>query len=82
MVAVTAGSIPARAAHSVTVRLGQILRDAGISDRVGVTARSFRLTTARRIFDGESIEAAARFLGAVSLDTVADALGHDWRNDG
>ncbi len=77
-----AGSIPERAAHSVTVRLGQILQDAGISGRPGVTARSFRLTTARKILDGESIEAAARSLGAVSLDTVADALGHDWRNDG
>ncbi len=81
-VGVTAGSIPERAAHSVTVRLGQILQDAGISGRPGVTARSFRLTTARKILGGESIEAAARLLGAVSLDTVADALGHDWRNDG
>lgn len=82
LVAVTASSVPERAAHSVTVRLGQILQDAGISGRPGVTARSFRLTTARKILDGESIEAAARFLGAASLDTVADALGHDWRNDG
>ena len=82
LVAVTSGSIPERAAHSVTVRLGQILQDAEISDRAGVTARSFRLTTARKILESESIEAAARCLGAVSLDTVADALGHDWRNDG
>ena len=82
LVAVNAASGPERAAHSVTVRLGLILRDAAISNRVGVTARSFRLTTARRVLDSDGIEAAARLLGAVSLDTVADALGHDWRNDG
>lgn len=68
-----------RAAHSVTVQLGQVLQAAGIAGRPGVTARSIRLTTARRILDTDGIEAAARFLGAVSLDTVADALGHLWR---
>ena len=39
----------ARAAHSVTVQLGQVLQVAGIAGRPGVTARSIRLTTARRI---------------------------------
>ena len=68
-----------RAAHSVTVRLGEVLRDAGISGREGVSARSIRLTTARRVLEAEGVEAAARFLGSVSLDTAADALGHDWR---
>lgn len=82
LVGVTTGSPPERAAHSVTVRLGQILQDADIAGRPGVTARSFRLTSARKILDSDSIEAAARFMGSVSLDTVADALGHDWRNDG
>ena len=82
LVCVTAGCPPSRAAHSVTVRLGQVLRDAGISGRPGVTARSIRLTAARKILDSQSVEAAARFLGAVSLDTVAEALGYDWRSDG
>ena len=68
-----------RAAHSVTVQLGQVLQAAGIAGRSGVTARSIRLTTARRILDTDGIEAAARFLGSVSLDTAADALGHLWR---
>ena len=70
----------ARAAHSVTVQLGQVLQAAGIVGRPGVTARSIRLTTARRILDTEGIEAAARFLGSVSLDAAADALGHLWRH--
>jgi len=69
-----------RAAHSVTVRLGEVLRDAGISGRAGVSARSIRLTAARRVLETDGIEAAARFLGSVSLDTAADALGHDWRS--
>ncbi len=69
-----------RAAHSVTVRLREVLIDAGISGREGVSARSIRLTSARRVLQADGIEAAARFLGSVSLDTAADALGHDWRN--
>ena len=68
-----------RAAHSVTVRLGRVLRDAGLSGRPGVTARSLRLTTAKRILTNQNIEAAARFLGGVSLDATAAALGYDWR---
>ena len=72
----------ARAAHSVTVQLGQVLQTAGIAGRPGVTARSIRLTTARRILDTDGIEAAARFLGSVSLDAAADALGHLWRQRG
>ena len=67
-------------ARSVSVRLGDILRDAGLMGRPGVTARSIRLTTARAILDNAGIEAAARFLGAVSLDTTAAALGHRWRD--
>lgn len=69
----------ARAAHSVTVQLGQVLQAAGIAGRPGVTARSIRLTTALRILGADGIEAAARFLGSPSLDRVADALGHEWR---
>ena len=73
----------ARATHSVTVQLGQVLQAAGIAGRPGVTARSFRLTSARRILDAEGIEAAARFLGSVSLDSTAAALGYRWgQHDG
>ena len=75
---VTVGASTTRAAHSVTVRLGQVLRDAGIAGRPGVTARSIRLTTANRILQTDGIEAAARFLGSPSLDNTADALGYRW----
>ena len=80
LLCVTAGTDPTRAAHSVTVRLGQVLRDAGIAGRPGVTARSIRLTTANRILQAQGIEAAARFLGSPSLDSTAAALGYRWRH--
>ena len=78
LLCVTDSTSASRAAHVVTVRLGQVLRDAGLSGRPGVTARSFRLTTARRILDRDGIEAAARFLGSPSLDSTAVALGYRW----
>ena len=68
-----------RAAHSVTVRLSRLLRDVGLAGRPGVTARSIRLTAAKEVLQAEGIEAAAVFLGNVSLDTTAAALRHDWR---
>ena len=80
LLCVSAGSDPVRAAHSVTVRLGNVLRDAGLKGRPGVSARSIRLTAARRVLDFDGIEAAARFLGVPSLDTAAAALRHDWRH--
>ena len=79
LLCVSEGSDLVRAAHSVTVRLGRVLRDAGLKGRPGVSARSIRLTTARRVLDSDGIEAAARFLGVPSLDTAAAALRHDWR---
>ena len=78
---VTSGMDLFRGAQSVSVRLGDVLREAGLMGRPGVTARSFRLTTARAVLDRAGIEAAARFLGAVSLDTTAAALGHSWRDN-
>ena len=68
----------ARRAHSIAVRLGRVLRDAGLKGRPGVTARSIRLTTARRVLESDGIEAAARFLGSPSLDTTAHALQYHW----
>ena len=70
---------PERATHSVTVRLMQALSEAGLRGRAGLVATSIRLTTARRILEQHSIEAATRFLGSDSLDRTAQALGHDWR---
>ena len=67
-------------AHSVAVRMGGVLDDAGLRGLPGVSARSIRLTTARKIFDSDGIEAAARFLGSPSLDGTADALGYRWRD--
>ena len=68
--------------HTVAVRLSYVLDDAGLRGLPGVTARSIRLTTARKILDSDGIEAAARFLGSDSLDSTADALGYRWRHDG
>ena len=67
--------------HIVTVRLGAVMGDAGLKGRPRVSARSIRLTTARKILDSDGIEAAARFLGSPSLDNTATALGHRWRHD-
>ena len=77
---VTPGMDLFRGAQSVSVRLGEVLREAGLMGRPGVTARSLRLTTARAVLNRDGIEAAALFLGAVSLDTTAAALGHCWRD--
>ena len=67
-----------RATHSVTVRLRNVLIDAGISGRPGVTAGSVRLTTAAAIAQERGIAAAALFLGNRSLDRTAAALGWKW----
>lgn len=68
-----------RAAHSVTVRLRDVLVDAGLAGRPRVTARSIRLTIARQVLDSRGIEAATRFLGNESLDATARMLDHRWQ---
>lgn len=78
LLCVTSAVRPERAAHSVSVRLGQVLRDAGLSGLPGVSARSIRLTTAQRMLESGGIVAAARSLGSPSLDSAAAALGYDW----
>ena len=65
-------------AQSVATRLCDVIRDAGLAEAEGVTAGSIRLTTAAEVLARSGIEAAARFLGARSLDAAAAALGHDW----
>ena len=70
------------AAKSMGVRLGSVLAEARIRHRPGVSATSIRLTGARYVFEESGIEAAARFLGAASLDRTAGALRHNWQGDG
>ena len=82
LLCVTTKTDPASRAHSVTVRLGEVLRDAGLNSAAGVSARSIRLATARTVLDRDGIEAATRFLGSVSLDTTAAALNYHWQRDG
>lgn len=67
-----------RAIHSITARLHDVLIDAGIAGRTGVTPASIRLTTAAAIAQQRDIAAAARFLGSRSLDRTAAALRWDW----
>ena len=67
-------------AQSAATRLCDVIRDAGLAEADAVTAGSIRLTTAAEILARDGIEAAARFLGARSLDATAAALGHDWNH--
>lgn len=69
---------PRQGAQSAATRLCDVIRDAGLAEAEGVTAGSIRLTTAAEVLAADGIEAAARFLGARSLDAAAAALGHDW----
>ena len=69
---------PRQGAQSAATRLCDVIRDAGLAEAQGVTGGSIRLTTAAEILARAGIEAAARFLGAKSLDAAAAALGHDW----
>ena len=67
-----------RAVHVVSVRLRGALRDAGLGGIRGITPSSIRLTAAQAVLDRAGLEAAARFLGAASLDRTAASLGYDW----
>ena len=71
-----------RAAQSVATRLCDVIRDAGLAEADAVTAGSIRLTAAAEVLARAGIEAAARFLGARSLDAAAAALGHGWDHTG
>ena len=66
------------AAQRVNARLCAVFSKAGFSDVSGVSARSLRLTGARRVLDAHGIEAAALFLGSLSLDGTALALQYEW----
>ena len=73
---------PRQGAQSVATRLCDAIRDAGLAETKAVTGGSIRLTSAAEVLAREGIEAAARFLGAKSLDAAAAALGHDWDHTG
>ena len=78
LLCVKADTAPDRAAHSVTARIHNIIRAAGLSDRRDITARSIQLTEAQRVLHRKGIVAAARFVGS-SLDATAEMLAHQWR---
>ena len=69
---------PRQGAQSAATRLCDVIRDAGLAEAEAVTGGSVRLTTAAEVLARAGIEAAARFLGARSLDAAAASLGHDW----
>jgi len=73
---------PERRAHTISVRLGSVIGDAGLRGVPGVSARSVRLYTADRILRTLGLESAAWFLGLDTLTAAAHALGHDWRTVG
>ena len=72
---------PRQGAQSAATRLCDVIRDAGLAGTEAVTGGSIRLTAAAEVLAQDGIEAAARFLGARSLDAAAAALGHDWDHD-
>ena len=80
LVCITKRHSVARGARSIGTQLGNILAEAKIRDRVGVSANSIRLTGALHVFEADGLEDAARFLGAASLDRTAAALRYDWRD--
>ena len=67
------------AVESVSIRLWKIIKEAGFSSRRGISPRSIRLAAARQVLECEGIVAAARFLGSLSLDNTAEAIGHYWQ---
>ena len=78
LLCVDADTAPESAAHSVSARLHRIVCEAGLNDP-DVTARSIRLTEAHKVLRHKGIAAAARFLGASSLDATTEMLNHQWR---
>jgi len=68
-----------QAKRSVTQELNQVITHAGVRRRRGVSGRSILLAAARKVLDSSGLEAAARFMGAESLDVTAASLGYDWR---
>jgi integrase/recombinase XerC len=65
----------------VSLQLRRILEFSRTS-KTGITVNSIRAWRARQIFEtSRSIEEAARFLGAKSLDAAASLIRHDWRTE-
>lgn len=78
---VKSGTAPQRAVESVTAQVWKVVSEAGFGRCPGVSGRSLRLTAARRAFERDGIEAAARLLGSASLDGTARAIGHAWQQE-
>lgn len=78
---VKSDTAPNRAVETVNAQVWKAINDAGLGRCPGVSGRSLRLTAARRAFERDGIEAAARLLGSASLDGTARAIGHDWQQE-
>ena len=77
---VAAITSPEFAAQTISTQLCSVINQAGFADRPDISGRSIRLTAARQVLERDGIEAAARFLGAASLDNTAEAIGYDWQH--
>lgn len=70
---------PEGAPSSVRTQLSDVMRQAGLMHINGISGASIRYTAARKVFEKHGIGAAARFMGAGTLDTAAAAVGWDWK---
>ena len=77
---VAATTPPEFVAQAISTQLCSVINQAGFADRPDISGRSIRLTAARQVLERDGIEAAARFLGAASLDNTAEAIGYDWQH--
>jgi len=68
----------ARATQSVTTRLNNLMKRAGLSRVSELTGVSIRLGATQQVLATDGLEAAARFLGNQSLDLTAKSLRYDW----
>jgi len=78
---VTGGDLSvSRATQSVNTELSRVIRDAGLRNVQGAVGKSIRLHAAEQILTSNGLFAAARFLGADSLDRVAASLRFDCKS--
>ena len=80
LLCVKSTTAPERARESVHTQLCNVIREAGFAHHPDIAGRSLRLTAARRAFERDGIEAAARLLGSPSLDGTARSIDHDWQH--
>lgn len=70
---------PEQATQSVSTELSRVIREAGLRNVPGAVGKSIRLHVAGKILEDEGLFAAARYLGADSLDRVTSSLRFDWK---